>query len=729
MEKSQKWLNKFISDSQRRELVSDTMSIEESMFSVFTEAIETSDQIPNIIYQRYKGRISNKEWEIWGVQKSADNDIIEYNLFICNFSKDTNVQNELKSNIDSNLKRALNFVEFTLNKRIDTINDFHEITNLINDILINEKRYGISAIRIYYLTNHVIKNIDRFGEEFEIKGTDYKCFVNYWDLTRWGEVISSKTKREPISFNFKDLSYKVNFLKLNNDISEINTYLGIIPTQLLFDLYSRYNVRLLENNVRVHLQRKNNSEMGKTLINDAEMFVSYNNGISATCKEFKLDSDGTAISIEDLQIVNGGQTTATIYYTKVNRNTRDLCDLTKSFVQIKVTEVPNKKDHEKLVPKISEYSNTQNAIKKSDFYATNPILIYSEKKCKQKFQKRKGAKSNVFYYFERMNGQYNEELKRQGNPNTVARREFEKKFPKELKFDKLDLARWANLIDGFPHIANTGKENSFKKFIDRSKDFKPSEFWLENVIGAGEIFKLARNLYGYSNRKKYPLILGEETDVTLGQSITCFVVSYLSFSTKGLFSFHKVYDFSIDLDEFELILKDLIKVIYKVVLEKGGASAQEQSKSEKMWEYVKFNTPFNKNRLLKYSIPEKEKVRLNSLKETGDQEYFILAEKLLKDNCREVASLTHFLKSNNSFDYTTSKSIERIFKRIQNKEMKITLDNLRTLDNMIIESNKLGFNKVNKVFKIEGYENFSLANKIDNIKDLLEEEDEDIPDL
>ena len=192
------------------------------------------------------------------------------------------------------------------------------------------------------------------------------------------------------------------------------------------------------------------------------------------------------------------------------------------------------------------------------------------------------------------------------------------------------------------------------------------------------------------------------------------------------FLIHFVY-FHFEYDEFELILKDLIKVIYKVVLEKGGASAQEQSKSEKMWEYVKFNTPFNKNRLLKYSIPEKEKVRLNSLKETGDQEYFILAEKLLKDNCREVASLTHFLKSNNSFDYTTSKSIERIFKRIQNKEMKITLDNLRTLDNMIIESNKLGFNKVNKVFKIEGYENFSLANKIDNIKDLLEEEDEDIP--
>ncbi len=256
--------------------------------------------------------------------------------------------------------------------------------------------------------------------------------------------------------------------------------------------------------------------MGKTLINEPEMFVSYNNGLSATCKKLEIDHQGYARTIEDFQIVNGGQTTATIYYTKTNRNTRNDCDLSKSFVQIKITEVPSKSHHEELVPKVSEYSNTQNAVKKSDFHATDPKFIFTEKFTKQNYVRPQNSKQNIFYYFERMSGQYNEELKRQGNPGTRARKEFEIKYPKELRFDKLDLARWAHLINDLPHEANTGKEKSFDVFIKGSKGLKPTAFWITSVIGAGEIFKHARKLYGYANRKTTPLFLGEKTDVTLG---------------------------------------------------------------------------------------------------------------------------------------------------------------------------------------------------------------------
>lgn len=727
MEKNQKWLNKFIADSRAREHASETMSIEEAMFSVYTETISTSDVLPNIFYQRYRGSYKNRNYEVWGFQKSLQDDILEYNVFICDFLFSETVTNTLKADVESSINKVTNFIEYTLNGSLEqSINDYHDIRQTINDISTSENKYGLASLNIYYLTNKQIKNIEKLKELAFFKGNQYEARIHYWGLTRWGEVISSKSKREPISFDFDSLSQKVRLISLDNNTKDIKTHIGIIPTQLLYDLYSRYNVRLLENNVRVHLQRKNNQDMGKTLINEPEMFVSYNNGLSATCKKLELDHLGYARSIQDFQIVNGGQTTATIYYTKTNRNTRDVCDLSKSFVQIKITEVPSKSHHEELVPKVSQYSNTQNAVKKSDFYATDPKLIFAEKFTKQSYVRPPESKQNIFYYFERMSGQYNEELKRQGNPGTRARKEFEIKYPKDLRFDKLDLARWANIINDLPHFANTGKEKSFDVFIKGTKDFKPNPFWIKSVIGAGEIFKRTRKLYGYANRKTTPLFLGEKTDVTLGQSVSIFVVSYLNFLSKGLFGFHKIYDYSIDIEKLDPIIRELMEQIYHVVLKKGGASAQEQSKTEAMWAHLKKSVIVDSNILKPYLITSEEKKRLNEFKADSQIEFFKLANRFLSNGAKEIVALNDFLKTTSEIEYTSRKVFERILKRIENGKMNLKLSDFETINEIVLQANLLGFEKVKKQNSISAYNDFNLFSKFDQIETLLNKEEEEL---
>ena len=85
------------------------------------------------------------------------------------------------------------------------------------------------------------------------------------------------------------------------------------------------------------------------------MFFAYNNGITATAESVKTKKTPTGLIIthlKNLQIVNGGQTTASIYAaSKTSTNS-----LENVFVQMKLSLVEPEKALE-VVPKISEFAN------------------------------------------------------------------------------------------------------------------------------------------------------------------------------------------------------------------------------------------------------------------------------------------------------------------------------------------------------------------------------------
>ena len=95
----------------------------------------------------------------------------------------------------------------------------------------------------------------------------------------------------------------------------------MISADLLFNLYRKYSSRLLEKNVRSFLQFTNetNKGMKRTIRDHPEKFIAYNNGLTITATKVKTSSHRRKFYIDtltDFQIVNGGQTTASIYFSK-----------------------------------------------------------------------------------------------------------------------------------------------------------------------------------------------------------------------------------------------------------------------------------------------------------------------------------------------------------------------------------------------------------------------------
>src|SRR5262249_47586193 len=142
-----------------------------------------------------------------------------------------------------------------------------------------------------------------------------------------------------------------------------SVFLTIIRGDVLGEIYHDFGTRLLELNVRSFLQLKGavNRGIRETLIHLPERFLAYNNGISATASRVEWRDRGNGSlgirRIHDLQIVNGGQTTASIHSSLMKKE----ADLTKVFVQMKLTVV-DPQHLQEVVPEISRFSNTQNKV-------------------------------------------------------------------------------------------------------------------------------------------------------------------------------------------------------------------------------------------------------------------------------------------------------------------------------------------------------------------------------
>ena len=151
---------------------------------------------------------------------------------------------------------------------------------------------------------------------------------------------------------------------------------------MLVDIYDKYGSRLLERNVRSFLSTKVavNKNIRTTILQQPERFFAYNNGISATAMDVQLehsDSGMFIISAKDFQIINGGQTTASLSSARYNFKGR--ADLSPIFVQMKLTVINQTLKEEvatELIQNISRSSNSQNKVSDADF--SRHIHSYSD---------------------------------------------------------------------------------------------------------------------------------------------------------------------------------------------------------------------------------------------------------------------------------------------------------------------------------------------------------------
>src|SRR5699024_9575942 len=307
-------------------------------------------------------------------------------------------------------------------------------------------------------------------------------------------VRSSKSQKEALDFDFIDIFGKgIPGLPAYVGTEQYESYLLVMPGDYLADLYEEYGARLLEQNVRTFLQARGNVNRGirATILNEPEMFFAYNNGITATAKEVEAQKtdDGLIITrIKDLQIVNGGQTTASLFHTR----RRDKADLSKVFVQMKLSVIEPELAEE-IVPRISEYANTQNRVNAADFFSNHPFHIRMEEFSRRLWAPAKqGAQRETQWFYERARGQYAD---RQSTMTPSEKKRFRSLSPTNQKFTKTDLAKFENVWDDHPMWVNRGAQRNFAEYAKRiGKEWeadseKFSELYFKNAIARAIIFK------------------------------------------------------------------------------------------------------------------------------------------------------------------------------------------------------------------------------------------------
>ena len=329
--------------------------------------------------------------DAWGY--SGDEDITSIDLFLTVLVNPEKSNTLPKSEIERHFKWMEKFFERsqsgTMFSRItDKHSDLYQIAQLINS---SEK---VDSVRMFLMTNAIAPA----NFEIDEKETDEGTIMEYhlWDVKRIKKHDDILRGKEPVVVDFEDRGFNpLPCIKMPDVSDRVECYLTIIPGEILSKIYNQYHQHILEQNVRTFLQFKGASNKGirDTLIGhiptaaqrakgdkkrDAEpdMFFSYNNGISTTATDIEVvdTEQGLVITkITDWQIVNGGQTTASISAVMKMKNT-DPEMIKQVFVAMKVSVIKDKETKEDLVPRISQFANTQSAVKKSDFGINEPFL-------------------------------------------------------------------------------------------------------------------------------------------------------------------------------------------------------------------------------------------------------------------------------------------------------------------------------------------------------------------
>lgn len=358
--------------------------------------------------------------------------------------------------------------------------EFRELANFIN-----ENKSIIEEVDIYvmttkfYLTNKPI--------EIRIPGVE-TVNVHIWDMDRIYRLSEAEQGIRDFDIEFeKDYSQSIEMMRVPKSTSQgkyyFECYIGYIPAKLLAELYDEWGPKLVERNVRSFLQAKGGTNKGiRDTLKDPiqrEMFVAYNNGISSVAKDGEIEQVGDTNlyrikRITSWQIVNGGQTTASIHQAYKNG-----VDLEGVFIQAKLTIIKvdsrNEQDRyeleDELVSKISEYANTQNKINKSDLLANTRFMSDIEYYSRNTWIPSKDTrKEESKWYFERARGQYMVDIGRRKKGK--EQNDFKKVYPKENVITKVELAKYFMSWEGYPHVSSKGGEEAFKQFMNMN-----SQYW------------------------------------------------------------------------------------------------------------------------------------------------------------------------------------------------------------------------------------------------------------
>ena len=419
-------------------------------------------------------------------------------LIVSVFENRTDISKMGKVDINKNVKQATKFYRMC---KSGYFNDVEETDpGYIIAEYINDYERDIENIKVVLLTNK--ETVPEIPESIKIDKTAVKFDV--WDLERICQSLYQNKSHEDLVIRFQkkyDTPLKMIKVKQNTDVYDC--YIGVISGKCLAEVYRDEGQKLIEKNVRSFLQAtgKINQGIRKTLIEEPEMFMTYNNGISTTAKSIVIDEDKSSNDfvvikeIVDWQIVNGGQTTASIYNALQTG-----VDISQVNVQIKLTVIREQSKTEEMVGFISKYANSQNKINMSDFSANEPYHIEMARLSEKIYVPSENGKSTLRWYYERARGQYMVDVNRQ--PTPAAKKKFKEVSPKSMCISKTVAAKCMMAWMKYPNIVSKGLETNFIEFSTMIKNGKvpePSQESYISMISKVILFKECDKLVAKQN--------------------------------------------------------------------------------------------------------------------------------------------------------------------------------------------------------------------------------------
>ena len=425
-----------------------------------------------------------------------DDDEGTLGLFIADFECRNKLASLTKTDVDKTFRRLTNFFEACLDKRL--YRDLEETSPQYGLArMIKDRSAQIRKIDFFLISERVLSDRIRSIENSSLNGINTAFHV--WDISRLQRQHSSKDHKEALDINFSELINSGIFcLPAHLGSSAYQAYLVVMPASILSDLYEKHGSRLLEQNVRCFLQARGKVNKGirTTILNEPEMFFAYNNGITATARsvETRKGQNGLEItSIKDLQIVNGGQTTASLFHTQ----RKDKASLEKIFIQMKLSVI-SESESESVVPRISEYANTQNRVNAADFFSNHPFHIRIEEFSRRIWAPvQAGSLRETKWFYERARGQYADA---QSKLTPGEKKRFQAEYPKPQMFTKTDLAKFENVWDENPIFVNRGAQKNFAQYAkrigqewDKGMD-SFNEFYFRRAIARAILFRKTEKL-------------------------------------------------------------------------------------------------------------------------------------------------------------------------------------------------------------------------------------------
>ena len=620
-------------------LAADSQTIgwaKEDFFTVVAlEFLADAGEIDDTIICPYRDR---------GLQLNAysiSDDYETVEIFVSIFNDSDNVQSISRTEIDAALKRALSLYRKAIN---DLHASFEKDTDTYGfSISLSQHKDEIKTLKIVAITNGIVKPIP-------LKNIDLNNTVvsfSIWDIDRIYRCITSGKMRETVEVDFIELLGETIPCIENSSCNVYSVYLAMLDGVTLAQLYETHGARLLERNVRSFLQAKGavNKGIRDTLRDEPEMFLAYNNGISVTAESVDITRDENGRpsikKIRDMQIVNGGQTTASIFNAK--RDKKLNVDLSKVFVQMKLSVIQSPEAMDDIVPRISAYANTQNKVQIADFSANDPFHRKIEDLSRVIWAPAQSGQKPRNWFYERARGQYSDQLSRETTP--LRKRQFKEDHP---CFTKTDLAKYENTWDQFPHIVSEGAQKNFKKFtlrLQERKNFIPDELYYKRLIAKTILFRRTEKLVQSQNYGGYRA------------NIVTYTIAFLSFKSAQRINLEMIWKEQTLTEALENEIIRASALVHKLITNPpGGANIGEWCKKDKCWNAVRgitfdLNIDFE-NELISIARPDylvSAKSQAQGIAEITDEEMEVI-DKVVNIPASSWFALSRWSKETNNFD-------------------------------------------------------------------------------